>query len=349
MLIWLCFTFFYVFSAAVSVFSRNKFIRYISRFFLVITAIYFTGFRDGLGQDYANYAYSMSYINILSFLEPIRAILSIVITQTSFSYILFFVFFATITHYLFLSSSYLFSSSFVIILLYLFNPSLFGQSFNVTRQMLSASIFFSAFRYIEEGKKLNYFLCIIVALMSHISSIILIPIYFYARRQISSIVFILLYLFSLSYIFVDSYLLLIISQIMPLKYLNYLLDVEKKKFSILILVYNILWLFCLLRRKEIVKLKYGNAVFNLGFLALFFYNISSVNVIFQRLSLFFLVFLMIEFTYLSKIYKIKGDSRGLLINSLLIFLFFSIFLFGLIGTPIDGLPSRILPLSSIFD
>ncbi len=349
MLIWIVFILTYVFFAFLSVYSSNKLVRKLGVTLLILSAIYFTGFRDALGQDYHNYVRSIDYNLVLSFLEPMRAILSIIIKNTVFSYVLFFVFFATVTHFLFIRSSYFFMSSFVIILLYLFNSSLYGQSFNVVRQMFASSIFFFAFRYIVNSQKKKYLLSILLAMTSHFSSFILIPVYFYAKIQISTFFFILLYLLSLCYDFINSYIVIIISKILPLKYIGYLISYEKASFSYLILIYNILWLFCLLKRKEILKLKYGNAVFNLGFLSLFFYNISRANLIFQRLSLFFLIFLMIEFTFLAKIYRIKGDNRGLLINSLVVVVFFSIFVFSLINTPIEGLPTRILPLSSIFD
>ena len=350
MIIWISFSVIYILLAFLSIRVKGDKLKYLFRFLLIISTVYFTGFRDGIGQDYNNYVTGMKYISALSLKEPFRMIISIFVNKTIFSYVLFFLVNALITHLFFIKSIYRFDLAFTILLLYLFNPSLFGQSFNLVRQMFSASLFFFALKYIESNNFRKYSLVILIAIGMHMSSIILFPIFYYARAKVARLFFIIGVIFSYCFIFFSEYISMLFF-FLPQKYKSLLLNpnLTETNFSILIMVYNILWIFCLIKKDEIYKLKYGKEVFNLGFLALFFYNISSVNVIFQRVSIFFLIFLVIQFGFLAKVYKIKRDERGLIVNSLLILLFASIFIYNLYRTPVESLPLKLLPLSAIID
>lgn len=90
--------------------------------------------------------------------------------------------------------------------IYLFlTNGLFLLSINGIRQFIAASIIFSAIRLLFDGKFFKYFLVILIASTFHASALIMIPVYFIARRKAWSIITLFLFLIvAVAYLKFDS-------------------------------------------------------------------------------------------------------------------------------------------------
>lgn len=75
-------------------------------------------------------------------------------------------------------------SKFLYILL-LINIGPYFQSFNIVRQALAASIFMYGYKYIKKGDLLKYCLTILGASTIHITSIFMLPFYYFLRMRIN--------------------------------------------------------------------------------------------------------------------------------------------------------------------
>lgn len=69
-------------------------------------------------------------------------------------------------------------------LLLLINIGSYFQSFNITRQVLAASVCMLGYQYVEERKPIKYFAIVLLATTIHVSSIIMIPFYFLLRIKL---------------------------------------------------------------------------------------------------------------------------------------------------------------------
>lgn len=81
----------------------------------------------------------------------------------------------------------------------------FYNTFVSMRQSLTLAVFFLAFRYLEEGRALKYFLSIFFACLFHIAAIVLLPVYFVRFFKISWFRLILLNFFFLPTTFFSSF------------------------------------------------------------------------------------------------------------------------------------------------
>lgn len=97
------------------------------------------------------------------------------------SFIFFLFFYLTVRDF---SDDYLLS-----ILVFLAFPFLYISSFCFIKQFLSLSIIFFASRYIIEKKPIKYFICVVIASLFHISSILCFILYFFRYIKLNIIVF----------------------------------------------------------------------------------------------------------------------------------------------------------------
>lgn len=74
----------------------------------------------------------------------------------------------------------------------------FFQSFNITRQIIAATIILYSFSYIKERNLVKFLLLIIVAMGFHTSTVFVIPFYFFANKSFNTRIIVLV--FGISYI-----------------------------------------------------------------------------------------------------------------------------------------------------
>lgn len=128
-------------------------------FMIIVVAVYFAGFRDGLGMDYEGYRGLCERDRVLRskfwfFNEPLFELVRRFCYKTSFSAVIFFLVSAALTSIpafvVYSKSSNLLLSGFI----YLTYTGLYLFSFNVVRQFASAGLMLWAFYYfIEERSK----------------------------------------------------------------------------------------------------------------------------------------------------------------------------------------------------
>ena len=156
-----------------------------------IVLIFVSGFRWKMGTDFSAYISIYNHCKenwldaITSFDEPGIAVLSKIASELYDSPVTFFVLIAVITVLLNVITIKKYSNLFQMgILLYIFIGSWHG-SFNGIRQYLAAAIIFAGHRYIYEKKFIKYLLVIVMASFFHITSLVMLPVYFLVNKKIS--------------------------------------------------------------------------------------------------------------------------------------------------------------------
>ena len=272
--------------------------KYISYYFLILIVCYFSGFRDGLGQDYNNYVGVINNRKIeFSFYEPGYSSILWLVSYSNYSEVLFFLFFAVLTNYLIMSRYLFYSNSFLLcVFIYLSSPVLYYNSFNLVRQFASAAIFLYAIKYIVNRSLLKYFLSVLFASCFHFSSLIFLPIYFFYRLHSKSIYFGLV-----AITFVFGSLIKVDLQSFLAAYLNiysYYLLSEQKNIGV-----GYLGLFILANFILIIiygdRGKYTNlqvVLFNCNFILVILYNLIPSFSIIHRLTISFIPVLPLIYT-----------------------------------------------------
>lgn len=348
MLYWIVFLLFSLFFAHISTDNRfDKKIREITKLLLIITVIIFSGFRDGLGEDYQGYYYNLingRYLNI-TFYEPLLSLIANLIYYTKLSPLFFFLFCAIVTNVLFINTFYRYENAFIIIFIYLTATIFFFNTFNLVRQMFAASIFMYSVRFIEDKKFIKYLICILVASTMHFSSIYLIPIYFLVNGTYSrTIYFIILF----ASIILGQILTIDLASIFS-KYINtYEVYFESEitySSGLLTLFFNLHLLFFIIFKDKVFTNSRNTIVFNFFFIGVILYNMITSFFYIYRFSIYFIIFAPIVIPALGKIIgKYKSDIILILVFGIMMFLF----LYNGIDNKII-VPNRILPLSSILD
>lgn len=314
-------------------------------FIIVFIVTYFSGFRDGLGVDYQNYLIKIDYSDHLTLLEPLFSILSIFVSNTIFSEIFVFLFFALITNFLYIKSFQRYNYFFIIFSAYILIPPLFFNSFNVIRQLCAAGIFLHSCKYMEERNLKKYIIYILFASTIHMSAIFLIPIYFFVTVNTNRYIAIILQIFSLT---LTSFFITPIGNLLAQYniYAHYLTYTEAvPTFGSLFIIFNISFFLLSILKSRLITGVRNDILYNLFFMCVLFLNISINFPILYRFTLYFYIFPFIALP-LFNVYFYK--------NALTPILFFVYFLFftSLIASDIENnkiIPSKILSPLSLFD
>jgi len=317
---------------------------------LLFFLIYFSAFRDGLGQDYSNYLFMMSLVaeNGFSYLsEPAFALLALVVDKTFLSPVLFFLLTSIII--VFGICTYIFDDNnnniVASMLVFCLMPTLFFNTFNVVRQFVATGIFLYSLRYVYQHQFFKYAGLIIIASLFHISAILLIPIYFllYKKRPI----YVYMILAALLY-FVSVNLegLLQYAGVFDARYGVYVSTEEKMGNSIMILLYNILAILLLLKRQNLTD-NYHIVTMNMFVLLVVVSDLSFVNFYFFRLSVYFLPSFCIVFPLVVKQYIRFKNWSFFIPATLSLYLFISFILVNNNNPKIC--PSKILMPQTLVD
>lgn len=322
--------------------------------FSAFIAIYFSAFRDGLGTDYKGYIQQLGSWGFDGNFEPLFYAIKNIISGTNFSPVLFFTFSSIVTIWFFWkyfdNKHNEFASLSIIIFLSL--PGFYFNTFNIVRQYFSAALFLYSLKYIQSKQLISYTLCIVLACMMHLSSIILFPLYFVLNKKFPIKIYII---FTVILIFTAYSLEPIFNAITVLsdRYSVYL-DTEKESGSstITFLCLIILIIYFIKTKRATPKIlreesSYIVMTINMFILYTLFSLITSINFYFYRLSFFFSASLCIMIPFI--LYQILKNRASVTIVCLL-FSFVYFYTFITMGKDNPEICSEnILPISSLFD
>lgn len=314
----------------------------IFRIILILWLIYFSTFRDSIGEDYSRYVVRMHDNYFFGFFdEPAFSLIFLWIRDYQLSYILFFFITSILTVLFSVLPLFKLPAPFFSILTFLIH---FGggyiQSFNAIRQCVATGFFIFSYQYILERKVFLYTLIIICASFFHLSALLLLPIYWIVNKKFPQWIMITVLLVS---IFYPQFLATLLSLFIPesTDYSDYLNGDFNRAQSGLFLVISFLFLIILMFKKKFDGNIRLNSILNLGYISVVLFNLSAISIAFSRFSLFFMPFMYVSIYYLSLLAK----------NKLIAYLILSFFvlLFFISVSSSGSLPEKILPINSLWD
>lgn len=281
----------YIFIGLVIVFlaylgSRQKVYRWLLFAFMTIIL----GYRCNVGTDYSSY--TEYFNNEIYYLEPGFNILCSLIKQASgdaydMFYIIAFISLFLITLALNRKEIHYFPTA---VLCYIFT---FPFLANGIRQGVAISIFFYAYKFIEEKKLLKYMCSVGIAALFHYSILIVLPLYFIVNRTYRKYAYIITYSLSLASAFAGvDFLLGLIEQYISFnrRYGAFFDDGSSAlggylSFGIIFQLILYLFILCLSLKCKIHE-KYPT-IFNLFFIATILYNLRISSYLFNRVEIIF--------------------------------------------------------------
>lgn len=341
--IWILYFFVTIFLLAM---SMNKMIslniQKVFKVIFILWLIYFSTFRDGLGEDYDRYILRIQSNYILNFLnEPAFTLIFSWINEHNLSYIVFFFITSVLVVLFSVLPLFKLPYPFFSILTFLIH---FGggyiQSFNAIRQCVAVGLFIYAYKFIFERKIFLYILVIIFASFFHLSALLLIPVYWLVDKKIPKGLMIVVLLIS---VFFPKILVMpIFSLLVNMEeYSTYLNDEMGLAQSGLFLIMSVLFFILLIFKNRFEDNRKLNSIFNFGYTSVVLFNLSTLSSAFSRYSLYFMPFMYISLYYLSFISKSKFVAYMILT--------FFIVLFFVSVSVSTILPDRILPINSLWD
>lgn len=327
---------------------------------LVSFTVYFAAFRDGLGMDYSSYK-NICEREVLGVLpwavsEPIYNYMTRFCYETQYSAVVFFLFFAIVTH---VSCFYVYKKwSFLPIacMFYLLYTDLYLYSFNVVRQFGSAAMFLLAvyvfFKSSENTtiRVLLAFVFMTFGFFMHRSIAFMIPCFLLGNKNYNPKV--LIFLLVGSMVLPVGSLLSLGSFASLIEALNYSIYADGKVagsniFSTSNLCLHFIVLLFIISKKKIDRLKNRNDIIlfmKLSVLYLVCNNLSSGSILFAyRFALFFSLFLPMLFSFLPKIVD-KRWAYIVIFAPIIVLMSFRLYT----GDRLT-VPEKILPLNSIYD
>lgn len=273
---------------------------------------WFVSFGGGAMQDQPNYM--SSYKSLASFelfglrellnlhliaITGVRSgteigyvFLSILFNILGFSYIGFSFFFSTITNLLLVNFIYRFRYPAFIVLVFI-TTSYYTQQANLVRQMMTVSIFLFSTKYILERKAIKYFALIFIASLFHASSLLLLPLYFFANLKYPKYILLAILSFSIFLNF-DTAQFGFIEYLQTWKvfYYDFYLTSEEgvgANTGINWIVNVILILFLAFENRDWKKDPGYSMILNLFFIGVVILNFRVVSDWFFRISLYFTI------------------------------------------------------------
>ncbi len=280
---------------------------------LVIWLAWFVSFGGGAMTDQENYKVlylSCENNQLFGFIEILQqhyfnltesrntyeigyVFLNILFNKLGLGYVGFLFIIALFTNSLLVSFIYRYDTP-VISVLILIVTSLYSQQANLVRQMMAASIFLYAIKYIETKNLYKYFLFIIAASLIHMSAIFLFVFYFFADKKLPKYFMIILWFLTV-YI---AYFQVAFPFLSTIEFYYYKIGIQKFDREIeeagINLVSNLLMgiLFLFKGQDKDINRKY-NLIFNLFFVGILFGNLTTISFAFYRVSLYFSIFSII--------------------------------------------------------
>ncbi|MEN6452769.1 MAG: EpsG family protein [Prolixibacteraceae bacterium] len=332
-------------------FAAHDYDRQMNRFtgnmaYLLLFLIFWllAGLRYETGVDWPGY---IKFFNKTESIEKVigNASGSFMKTEFEFGYVLLNSILKTFTdnvQWLFLltaliSSLMLFSSLrkysehvFVSLMIY-FGTVYFILDMSGIRQCIALNLFLLSLDFIIKRQFLKYLLAIGIASMFHITSLLLLPLYFILHVEFNNRILIavvgcgiIISFFHIAWLrffmekMIDSFYINSITG----KLYGYSNRADVRNFGVGSLLNAVIFIFCILKRNQLKQNSLFNVLLNMYVISLFFYYFTwELNEFSSRFRLYFSIGNIILFTYFIDIYQQR-------INKLIVFLFivsFSVF------------------------
>lgn len=201
MLIWFCFfvvVYLLIYKYDNSISSRQKITFGV---LFLITIVYFSAFRDGMGTDYTAYkSYCERDVYRFGSLlgqEPLAALLQSFCYNTNFSAVIFFLVTSTLICTLCTWVYTKYNNAYIALFVFVTYTNLYLASFNLVRQFVAASfILIGAYYFILQKKSPLFFACVFVAFLFHKSAIVFVLIYLLRKSELNPIIWTIIILAS---------------------------------------------------------------------------------------------------------------------------------------------------------
>ena len=308
-------------------------------FFLIATLVIVSGLRSNIGDTYAyKHSYSINKytweaidysgdfgFNIIQLLlQKISSDPQLLIFST-----------ALITNILIIITLIKYSKMIELAIFVYITSGMFTTSMNGIRQYLAAAFVFIGTNYIVKGDFKKYFLLILLASTIHKSALVLIPIYFIARREAWTKVTIILLAFSVFIVLgFNMFSELLFTAIDDTQYGHYSTFTEGGASKIRILVNLVPILIAFLGREKLKRLwPQSDYIVNMSIISLVFIVIASQNWIFARFNIYFGLYNLILISWIVKLFKHNNQRLiyyGILVCYFAYFYYEHIISFGLV-------------------
>lgn len=277
-------------------------------FLLLLTIVFFGGFRYAVGVDYFNY---VEYFDLLKLDKHLDIEISFLILSKVVNYldgdsqVIFFMY--TLLSVFFISKfiSYFSLNKMISLYVYITFPVFFIASFNGIRQFLAIAIFAYAIKFIVERNIYKYIFFILLASLFHKTAITTILLYFILNKELKiKQFFIILMAYTLILFFFEKIVILIGFEF----YLSFINQSISNKINPLVFILIIFFLII-----YNLKFEYKEIALNLIFIAILL-GITPIFVTVQdnliiRLSSYFtiaIIFILPNLIYLIKNNCLKG-------------------------------------------
>lgn len=328
-------------------------------FLIVLIAVYFSTFRDGMGADYSMYKYHCENQLVnpadLLLMEPFpQWIYSFCYSSKLSAVVFFFITSVLICGFSFWVYSR-FNNFWLGAFVFITYTNLYLASFNLVRQYVASSIILlGTYLFVIKKKSPWFFVFVIVAFMWHKSAIICAFIYFLNDKKINSFIWMFLLLVSW---------LLPIDLIMGLPYLGDALELlnytdyltynseSYSRTSLINMYMHIMVIYFLIKCQRWQKNQFSEnngliLSLKLTIISIIFSNISANSLPFAyRFAMFFSPFIPLLFSFLPKL-STKRTSIVFVVIPIFVLL---MIVFALHIDDRIYCPQRILSIESIFD
>ncbi|KPL57769.1 EpsG family protein [Rossellomorea vietnamensis] len=217
---------------------------------------------------------------------------------------------ALITNLLIVSVLYKYSRMLEMSLYVYITGGLYLVSMNGIRQLLAASIIFTATKYLIDGNWPKYFLIVIIASFFHQSALILFPIYFLVRSKAwSKSTSVLIILALIIVVGFDQFSSILFTAIEDTQYGHYKDFAEGGANILRVAVELVPIIIAYLGRDKLREIfPDSDVIVNMALLGLVFMLISTQNWIFARFSIYFSLYQLILISWIIKVFK-KKDRK----------------------------------------
>ena len=300
----------------------------LSYFFLFLIFWLVAGLRYETGVDWPGYtSYFIRSENVREILSNVSN--SFLNSEFEFGYRLLnaaiktftdnvqwlFLFISFFTNLMLFSSIKKYSSHVFISLLIYFGTIYFVLDMSGIRQCIALNLFFISLDFIIKRDIFKYIAIILVASLFHITSLVLIPLYFilninFKSWLLISFVFIgiLISVFQISWVdsFFDNFTNSLYTNYIIGKLSRYSARGDSRNFGIGFILNSAIFLICLVNRKKFKENKLFNLLLNMYVISMFFYyHTWELNELSSRFRLYFSLGNVILFTLLIDAYKEK--------------------------------------------
>ncbi len=282
------------------------------RTLLAVWLAWFVSFGGGAMTDHANYVRYYNSFDNMSMLGPGEMIVShikdlsrvklnleigyvysnILFNSLGFSFVGFSFFYAIVVNILFIRFIYRHKSPILIFLVYI-SSSYYTQQANLVRQMMAASIFLYATKFIIEKNIFKYIVGIFIASLFHVSALILIPIYFIIDRNYNKFILIVIWGVTVTIYFVQP-AFGFVDIIRKISFVYYDAYFTQTKTIWVNTGFNwitnaILIPFLLLNNSYWSKNRINSLVFNIFYIGVVLENLGGLSELLYRLALYFFI------------------------------------------------------------